>query len=186
MFRWENVKIRLWRFRFICAYFWKIKLFYQSNGTFSVFTQSHLNTRGVGEHTKVMQTFDCVSGLRNCLEFSQSLSCLEEISERYGKSALLLKYGKRKKSVWAGNQTNLLQVDESIFQLGVKSVLGLLSVAGLLSGARKRFFGLLQFLCQLASNERVNKNVKINTTWPKFGSPTLRRQRFSRTTKRQG
>jgi len=49
----------------------------------------------------------------------------------------------RKKSVAAGKQANLLQVDEGIFQLGVKSVLGLLSIAGLLTGARKRFFGLL-------------------------------------------
>jgi len=47
------------------------------------------------------------------------------------------------KSVPAGKLTNLLQVDEGIFQLGVKSVLGLLSIAGLLTSARKRFFGLL-------------------------------------------
>ena len=50
---------------------------------------------------------------------------------------------KGKKGVSAGKQTNLLQVDKGIFQLGVKSVLGLLSIAGLLTGARKRFFGLL-------------------------------------------
>ena len=43
----------------------------------------------------------------------------------------------------AGKQTNLLQVDQGIFQLGVESVLGLLSIAGLLTGTRKRFFGLL-------------------------------------------
>ena len=31
---------------------------------------------GLGEFSTVMQTLDFVSGLPNCLEFSQSLSCL--------------------------------------------------------------------------------------------------------------
>lgn len=47
------------------------------------------------------------------------------------------------KKSFSSKQTNLLQVDEGIFQLGVKPVFGLLSIAGLLTGARKRFFGLL-------------------------------------------
>ena len=32
----------------------------------------------LGEFSKVMQTLDCVSGLHNCLEFSQPPSCLNE------------------------------------------------------------------------------------------------------------
>ena len=32
----------------------------------------------LGEFSKVMQTLDCVSGLHNCLEFSQPPSCLDE------------------------------------------------------------------------------------------------------------
>ena len=32
--------------------------------------------RGLGEFSTVMQTLDFVSGLHNCLEFSQALSCL--------------------------------------------------------------------------------------------------------------
>ena len=35
-----------------------------------MFAQPHLNTRGLGEFSKVMQTLDYVSGLNNCLEFS--------------------------------------------------------------------------------------------------------------------
>ena len=31
---------------------------------------------GLGEFSTVIQTFDFVSGLHNCLEFSQPLSCL--------------------------------------------------------------------------------------------------------------
>ena len=33
---------------------------------------------GLGEFSKVMQTLDYVSGLHNCLEFSQPSSCLDE------------------------------------------------------------------------------------------------------------
>ena len=33
---------------------------------------------GLGEFWKVMQTLDYVSGLPNCLEFSQPSSCLDE------------------------------------------------------------------------------------------------------------
>ena len=43
-----------------------------------MFIKPHLNTRGVGEFSKLMQTRDVVEGLQNCLEFSQPSSCLGE------------------------------------------------------------------------------------------------------------
>ena len=38
------------------------------------------------ETLEVMQTFDFVSGLRNCLEFSQALSCLYQAMQTQEKS----------------------------------------------------------------------------------------------------
>ena len=40
--------------------------------TYSMFTESRLNTR------RVMQSRDVVEGLHNCLEFVQPCSCLDE------------------------------------------------------------------------------------------------------------
>ena len=39
-----------------------------------------------------MQIVDYVSGLQNCLEFSQPSSCFDEA--KHGKSAVLLKYAR--------------------------------------------------------------------------------------------
>ena len=46
---------------------------------FPVFAWPDINKRGVGRHLDslfVMKTHDFVSGLHNCREFSQPLSCL--------------------------------------------------------------------------------------------------------------
>ena len=54
-------------------------LFYNSNRALSRCLHSlSLNTRGLGEFSQVMQTLDYVSGLNNCLEFSQPSSCLDK------------------------------------------------------------------------------------------------------------
>ena len=45
---------------------------------------------GLGEFSTVMQTLDFVSGLHNCLEFSQALSCLYQAMQTR-KRFLLLK-----------------------------------------------------------------------------------------------
>ena len=44
----------------------------------------------LGEFSTVMQTLDFVSGLHNCLEFSQPLSCLYQAMQIQEKSFLLL------------------------------------------------------------------------------------------------
>ena len=44
----------------------------------------------LGEFSTVMQTLDFVSGLHNCLEFSQPLSCLYQAMQTQEKSFLLL------------------------------------------------------------------------------------------------
>ena len=41
-----------------------------------VYLAAHLNSRGLGESSKVMQTLDYVSSLHNCLEFSAILPTL--------------------------------------------------------------------------------------------------------------
>ena len=43
----------------------------------------------LGEFSTVMQTLDFVSGLHNCLEFSQPLSCLYQAMQTQEKSFLL-------------------------------------------------------------------------------------------------
>ena len=60
-----------------CAYF--KELFYESNRALFPCLQSHILTLGgLGEVSKVIQTREIVSGLHNCLEFSQRSSCLEK------------------------------------------------------------------------------------------------------------
>ena len=51
-----------------------------------------LTLEGLGEFLKVMQTFDYILGLHNCLEFSQPSSCLDEAMYicKHGKSALTI------------------------------------------------------------------------------------------------
>ena len=56
---------------------------------FRVYKASSKHSEGWENSRK--QTFDYVSGLHNCLEFSQPSSCLDEAIYKHGKSALLLK-----------------------------------------------------------------------------------------------
>lgn len=49
--------------------------------TSSVFAWPDLKTRGLGEFSPIMQTLDCVSGLDNFWEFSQSFECLDQVME---------------------------------------------------------------------------------------------------------
>ena len=55
-----------------------------------MFTLPHLNTRGLGEFLKVMQTLEYVSGLHNCLKFSQLSPCLDEAMQTWKSADLLL------------------------------------------------------------------------------------------------
>ena len=49
---------------------------------FPVFAYPDINTRGVGKVSTVMQTLHFVSGLLNCLEFSQTFSCLYQAMQK--------------------------------------------------------------------------------------------------------
>ena len=72
--------------------FFSGKLFHKSRQKtfFPVFAYPDISIEGLGEFLAVMQTLDFVSGLHNCLEFSQPLSCLYQ-ARQHGKHFLLLK-----------------------------------------------------------------------------------------------
>ena len=65
--------------RVLLSYFIKAEAYAsdKGNSTFSVFTDLDLTIGGLGEFSKVIEILDYVSGLHNCLEFSQPSSCLE-------------------------------------------------------------------------------------------------------------
>ena len=63
-----------------------------------------------------METFDHVSGLHNCIEFSQTSSCLDELLKD-GKSSLLLNQNMDYKLARAADKQILDACDFILFQL---------------------------------------------------------------------
>ena len=61
----------------ICAYFRDL-LNESKRAAFSVFTETHFNTGGLGEFSKSMQTLSYVSSLHISLGFCQPSSCLDK------------------------------------------------------------------------------------------------------------